>query len=209
MHTLLKVLKLWFLVSIEYLKSLLVIVHDLERSIKFSPSFLKVSSAFLFLSLFFFLCAGVNFSYHLTLQFLTCFFFFFLNLGSQHVCISNLEYFFSLARICIKYWYVDCAQVSLPVIQEFLDCQSRSILKNILNSLLILNEGSPFLIKSFYFFCSMEFLSRSISNDGPLVAFGGSDGVIRVLSMLNWKVCAVQPSLLLILLPLSQKMKKQ
>jgi hypothetical protein len=34
----------------------------------------------------------------------------------------------------------------------------------------------------------MEFLSRSVSNDGPLVAFGGSDGVIRVLSMITWKV---------------------
>lgn len=36
--------------------------------------------------------------------------------------------------------------------------------------------------------CSMEFLSRSISGDVPLVAFGGSDGVIRVLSMMTWKV---------------------
>ncbi|EHA8591207.1 hypothetical protein COCNU_scaffold036828G000020 [Cocos nucifera] len=34
----------------------------------------------------------------------------------------------------------------------------------------------------------MEFLSRSASGDGPLVAFGGSDGVIRVLSMLTWKL---------------------
>ncbi|KAJ4787949.1 Transducin/WD40 repeat-like superfamily protein [Rhynchospora pubera] len=35
----------------------------------------------------------------------------------------------------------------------------------------------------------MEFLSRSASsNDGPLVAFGGSDGVIRVLSMITWKM---------------------
>ncbi|KAL6954625.1 hypothetical protein U1Q18_044046 [Sarracenia purpurea var. burkii] len=33
----------------------------------------------------------------------------------------------------------------------------------------------------------MEFLSRS-PGDGPLVAFGGSDGVIRVLSMISWKV---------------------
>ncbi|XP_047332477.1 uncharacterized protein LOC124936065 [Impatiens glandulifera] len=33
----------------------------------------------------------------------------------------------------------------------------------------------------------MEFLSRS-SGDGPLVAFGGSDGVIRVLSMITWKL---------------------
>ncbi|KAL6964537.1 hypothetical protein U1Q18_035589 [Sarracenia purpurea var. burkii] len=33
----------------------------------------------------------------------------------------------------------------------------------------------------------MEFLSRS-SGDGPLVAFGGSDGVIRVLSMISWKL---------------------
>jgi hypothetical protein len=34
----------------------------------------------------------------------------------------------------------------------------------------------------------MEFLSRSSSSDAPLVAFGSSDGVIRVLSMLTWKV---------------------
>lgn len=33
----------------------------------------------------------------------------------------------------------------------------------------------------------MEFLSRFPSGDGPLVAFGGSDGVIRVLSMATWK----------------------
>ena len=36
--------------------------------------------------------------------------------------------------------------------------------------------------------CSMEFLSRSTAGDIPLVAFGGSDGVIRVLSMMTWKV---------------------
>uniref|UniRef100_A0A1D1YS86 p21-activated protein kinase-interacting protein 1-like n=1 Tax=Anthurium amnicola TaxID=1678845 RepID=A0A1D1YS86_9ARAE len=34
----------------------------------------------------------------------------------------------------------------------------------------------------------MEFLSRSSTGDGPLVAFGGSDGVIRVLSMITWKL---------------------
>ncbi|RAL44247.1 hypothetical protein DM860_015607 [Cuscuta australis] len=34
----------------------------------------------------------------------------------------------------------------------------------------------------------MEFLSRSSGGEGPLVAFGGSDGVIRVLSMLTWKI---------------------
>ncbi|KAL8541903.1 hypothetical protein ACS0TY_002956 [Phlomoides rotata] len=34
----------------------------------------------------------------------------------------------------------------------------------------------------------MEFLCRSTATDGPLVAFGGSDGVIRVLSMLTWKL---------------------
>lgn len=34
----------------------------------------------------------------------------------------------------------------------------------------------------------MEFLCRSNASDGPLVAFGGSDGVIRVLSMLTWKL---------------------
>ncbi|GAA0158733.1 hypothetical protein LIER_15680 [Lithospermum erythrorhizon] len=34
----------------------------------------------------------------------------------------------------------------------------------------------------------MEFLARSSVGDGPLVAFGGSDGVIRVLSMLTWKL---------------------
>ncbi|KAF6135206.1 hypothetical protein GIB67_035277 [Kingdonia uniflora] len=34
----------------------------------------------------------------------------------------------------------------------------------------------------------MEFLSRSAAGDGPLVAFGGSDGVIRVLSMITWKL---------------------
>ncbi|KAF2309058.1 hypothetical protein GH714_000295 [Hevea brasiliensis] len=33
---------------------------------------------------------------------------------------------------------------------------------------------------------SMEFLCKSTSGDGPLVAFGGSDGVIRVLSMITW-----------------------
>ncbi|XVF69814.1 hypothetical protein PTKIN_Ptkin11bG0111600 [Pterospermum kingtungense] len=33
----------------------------------------------------------------------------------------------------------------------------------------------------------MEFLSRSSAGDSPLVAFGGSDGVIRVLSMMTWK----------------------
>lgn len=36
--------------------------------------------------------------------------------------------------------------------------------------------------------CSMEFLYRSGVGDGPLVAFGASDGVIRVLSMMTWKV---------------------
>jgi len=34
----------------------------------------------------------------------------------------------------------------------------------------------------------MEFLSKSTQGEGPLVAFGGSDGVIRVLSMITWKV---------------------
>ncbi|KAK4282655.1 hypothetical protein QN277_014005 [Acacia crassicarpa] len=34
----------------------------------------------------------------------------------------------------------------------------------------------------------MEFLYRSGGGDGPLVAFGGSDGVIRVLSMITWKL---------------------
>nr|GMD40268.1 G-protein beta subunit-like protein (contains WD40 repeats) [Ipomoea batatas] len=34
----------------------------------------------------------------------------------------------------------------------------------------------------------MEFLSRSNGGEGPLVAFGGSDGVIRVLSMITWKI---------------------
>ncbi|XP_024959249.1 uncharacterized protein LOC112500152 isoform X2 [Cynara cardunculus var. scolymus] len=34
----------------------------------------------------------------------------------------------------------------------------------------------------------MEFLSNSGGGDGPLVAFGSSDGVIRVLSMITWKL---------------------
>ncbi|KAJ4900512.1 Transducin/WD40 repeat-like superfamily protein [Raphanus sativus] len=34
----------------------------------------------------------------------------------------------------------------------------------------------------------MEFLSRSSGGDGPLVAFGSTDGVIRVLSMITWKL---------------------
>lgn len=34
----------------------------------------------------------------------------------------------------------------------------------------------------------MEFLSKSSGADGPLVAFGSSDGVIRVLSMITWKL---------------------
>ncbi|XP_020098535.1 uncharacterized protein LOC109717272 isoform X1 [Ananas comosus] len=34
----------------------------------------------------------------------------------------------------------------------------------------------------------MAFLSRSSAGDGPLVAFGASDGVIRVLSMITWKL---------------------
>ncbi|KDP36340.1 hypothetical protein JCGZ_09760 [Jatropha curcas] len=34
----------------------------------------------------------------------------------------------------------------------------------------------------------MEFLSRSTAGEGPLVAFGGSDGVIRVLSMITWRL---------------------
>ncbi|KAK9706978.1 hypothetical protein RND81_07G164800 [Saponaria officinalis] len=34
----------------------------------------------------------------------------------------------------------------------------------------------------------MEFLLRSTTGEGPLVAFGGSDGVIRVLSMITWKL---------------------
>lgn len=42
------------------------------------------------------------------------------------------------------------------------------------------------------FLCSMEFLSRSSGGDGPLVAFGSTDGVIRVLSMITWKVCLFQ-----------------
>ncbi|KAH0870313.1 hypothetical protein HID58_077335 [Brassica napus] len=35
---------------------------------------------------------------------------------------------------------------------------------------------------------SMEFLTRSSGGDGPLVAFGSTDGVIRVLSMITWKL---------------------
>lgn len=38
-------------------------------------------------------------------------------------------------------------------------------------------------------YSSMEFLAKSAANEGPLVAFGGSDGVIRVLSMITLKVC--------------------
>lgn len=34
----------------------------------------------------------------------------------------------------------------------------------------------------------MEFLSRTAAGDAPLVAFGASDGVIRVLSMITWKL---------------------
>ncbi|ONK69912.1 uncharacterized protein A4U43_C05F28140 [Asparagus officinalis] len=34
----------------------------------------------------------------------------------------------------------------------------------------------------------MEFLSKTAAGDSPLVAFGGSDGVIRVLSMITWKL---------------------
>ncbi|KAJ0986179.1 hypothetical protein J5N97_004535 [Dioscorea zingiberensis] len=34
----------------------------------------------------------------------------------------------------------------------------------------------------------MEFLAKSAVGDGPLVAFGASDGVIRVLSMITWKL---------------------
>ncbi|CAM8905406.1 unnamed protein product [Rhodiola kirilowii] len=34
----------------------------------------------------------------------------------------------------------------------------------------------------------MEFISRSAAGDAPLVAFGGSDGAIRVISMLTWKL---------------------
>ncbi|GAB2248105.1 hypothetical protein Droror1_Dr00007987 [Drosera rotundifolia] len=34
----------------------------------------------------------------------------------------------------------------------------------------------------------MEFLTRSSAGDVPLVAFGGSDGVIRVLSMITWRL---------------------
>nr|GEV59174.1 transducin/WD40 repeat-like superfamily protein [Tanacetum cinerariifolium] len=34
----------------------------------------------------------------------------------------------------------------------------------------------------------MEFLSKSGGGDGPLIAFGSSDGVIRVLSMITWKL---------------------
>ncbi|XP_039145577.1 agamous-like MADS-box protein AGL5 [Dioscorea cayenensis subsp. rotundata] len=34
----------------------------------------------------------------------------------------------------------------------------------------------------------MEFLSNVAVGDGPLVAFGASDGVIRVLSMITWKL---------------------
>nr|XP_043627540.1 uncharacterized protein LOC122599148 [Erigeron canadensis] len=34
----------------------------------------------------------------------------------------------------------------------------------------------------------MEFLSKSVGGEGPLVAFGSSDGVIRVLSMITWKL---------------------
>lgn len=34
----------------------------------------------------------------------------------------------------------------------------------------------------------MEFLSRSAVGDVPFIAFGASDGVIRVLSMISWKV---------------------
>jgi hypothetical protein len=45
----------------------------------------------------------------------------------------------------------------------------------------------------------MEFLYQSSSNDGPLVAFGGSDGVIRVLSMITWKVLESFSELLLFL----------
>lgn len=40
----------------------------------------------------------------------------------------------------------------------------------------------------------MEFLHRSSVSDGPLVAFGASDGTIRVLSMLTWKVSSLNSS---------------
>lgn len=48
------------------------------------------------------------------------------------------------------------------------------------------------VVRILLLFCSMEFLSRSSGGDGPLVAFGSTDGVIRVLSMITWKVCLFQ-----------------
>uniref|UniRef100_K7MZP5 Uncharacterized protein n=1 Tax=Glycine max TaxID=3847 RepID=K7MZP5_SOYBN len=44
-----------------------------------------------------------------------------------------------------------------------------------------------FQFSNFTCCCSMEFLYRT-GGDGPLVAFGASDGVIRVLSMMTWKL---------------------
>ncbi|KAK6805181.1 hypothetical protein RDI58_002966 [Solanum bulbocastanum] len=44
----------------------------------------------------------------------------------------------------------------------------------------VLNPSSSFFV--------MVFLSKTTAVDGPLVAFGGSDGVIRVLSMITWKL---------------------
>ncbi|XP_027773635.1 uncharacterized protein LOC107003769 isoform X2 [Solanum pennellii] len=57
----------------------------------------------------------------------------------------------------------------------------------LLSYLLVITEIALQLVNTSLSYC-MVFLSKTTAVDGPLVAFGGSDGVIRVLSMITWKL---------------------
>ncbi|KAM7263432.1 hypothetical protein ACFE04_001115 [Oxalis oulophora] len=50
------------------------------------------------------------------------------------------------------------------------------------------NKSLLWQVSTVFVYFHMEFLCRNSAGDSPLVAFGGSDGVIRVLSMLTWKL---------------------
>ncbi|GFY89230.1 transducin/WD40 repeat-like superfamily protein [Actinidia rufa] len=65
------------------------------------------------------------------------------------------------------------------------DLDNRSLLWQVPNILIINAYKADFV----HLWSSiMEFLSTSSVGDGPLVAFGGSDGIIRVLSMITWRL---------------------
>lgn len=105
------------------------------------------------------------------------------------VILSQLSSYWSYQKsIWVNLWVF----FDLPQLSSYLGLLSH------LNCLIV-QHGQVMFLLSIWFMTyypesfllvvsSMEFLSRSSAGDGPLVAFGGSDGVIRVLSMITWKV---------------------